>query len=61
MGYMEVTVIYRVQQTVKTISATYKTEHVSPVSLGGPESIVKQVIFVLITVLNEFYVSVCNN
>lgn len=45
MGYMEVTVIYRVPPTVKTISATYKTEHVSLVSLGGPESIVKQVIF----------------
>lgn len=44
LGYMAVTVIYRVLPTVKTTRVTYRMEHVIRVNLDGQEYTVKQVI-----------------
>lgn len=44
LGCMEVTVIYRVQPTVRTVRVTHIMEHVLHVNLDGLGYTVKQVI-----------------
>lgn len=44
LGYMAVTVIYRVLPTVKTTRAIHRMDHVIHVNLDGQEYTVKQVI-----------------
>lgn len=44
LGYMVVTVIYRVPPTVKTTSVTHRMEHAFYVKKDGQEYTVKQVI-----------------